>query len=306
VVVDDHSTDGTADVAEASARALFDGRPDGLRADVVAGPERPGKGAAIARGLAERRHEELVLLTDADVLFERDAIVRLSRAFADPRLGMACGEQRFVASLLPDGRADPRAPSAAGLYDRTTALVRRLESASGALFSVHGQCLAWRAALSIAPTPGFAADDLDLMLQVRAARQRVERIGGARFHEEKAAPGPEREARALRRARAYVQFLGHPLLDDLGRGPLSRAQVGCYRRLPTAAPWLAPLVLLGALALAHAAAGPGAAAIAALALGLLAASSPGRRLIALLGVIARATRREARASLGDVWETARR
>jgi hypothetical protein len=29
-------------------------------------------------------------------------------------------------------------------------------------------------------------------------------------------------------------------------------------------------------------------------------------LIALFGVIARATRREARASLGDAWETARR
>jgi hypothetical protein len=219
---------------------------------------------------------------------------------------MACGEQRFVAALAPDGRADPRAPSAAGLYDRATALVRRLESARGALVSVHGQCLAWRAALSIAPTPGFAADDLDLMLQVRGTRRRVERIAGARFHEEKAAPGPEREARALRRARAYVQFLGHPRLEDLADRGLARAQLWCYRRLPTAAPWLAPLVLLGALALVQAAAGPRAAGIAALALLLLATSSPGRRLIALLAVIARATRREARASLGDAWETARR
>jgi glycosyltransferase involved in cell wall biosynthesis len=292
VVVDDHSTDGTAGVALACARELFEGRSDGLSAAVVVSSQRPGKGRAIACGLAERRHEELVLLTDADVLFEREALVRLARAFDDPRLWMACGEQRFVAALAADGRADPRAPSAGGLYDRVTALVRSLESAFGALFSVHGQLLAWRAGQGIAPTPGFAADDLDLMLQVRGARARVERVAGARFHEEKAPPGPEREARALRRARAYVQFL--------------RAQVWCYRRLPTAAPWLAPLVLLAALALGYAAAGPPAAAIVLFALLLALASPPGRRLIALFGVIARATRREARASLGDAWETARR
>ena len=92
------------------------------------------------------------------------------------------------------------------------------------------------------------------MLQVRGARARVERVAGARFHEEKAPPGAERAERALRRARAYVQFLGHPRLDGLGGGPFSRAQVWCYRRLPTAAPWLAPLVLLAALALCYAAA----------------------------------------------------
>ena len=43
--------------------------------------------------------------------------------------------------------------------------MRAFESRFGKLFSVHGQLMAWRSCLGILPTPGYAADDLDLMLQ---------------------------------------------------------------------------------------------------------------------------------------------
>ena len=304
VVIDDHSSDGTAAVAARAAAEL----PQ-LAISVVAGTGRPGKSAAIARGLAEIKGEELIVLTDADVLFERRALVQLAQAFAaDSRLGMACGAQRFVPELPASGAPDPRAPSAAGLYDRLTALVRTLESRFGALVSVHGQCLVWRADLGLAPTPGMAADDLDLMLQARAAGARIERVAGAVFCEEKTPSGPDAEAQALRRARAYVQFLGHARIAELsGRGgAFRRLQGWCYRYLPTAAPWLAPLVALASLAALSRALGTPAAAWGLLALLLLLASPVGRRLIALLRVIALAARAEAGAGMSDVWETARR
>lgn len=311
VVIDDGSTDGTAQLAARAIAELFP-EPEGAarrerpRARVVANTLRAGKSGAIARGLAERAREELIVLTDADVVLEPRALGRLARAFQDPRVGMACGAQVFVESLPDDGRDGAGRARAAGLYDRATSLVRALESSRGLLVSVHGQLLAWRPALGLEPTPGMAADDLDLMLQARAGGAQVVRVAGARFHEVKTPAGPAREAQAVRRARAYVQFLRHPRIAELGRGgPLARLQGWCYRRLPLAAPWLFPaavLVLLQALWLTR---GPLPAELALLASALLLLSPPGRRLVDLLRVIVVATRRERAGGMTDVWETAR-
>jgi glycosyltransferase involved in cell wall biosynthesis len=309
VVVDDGSEDGTAGLARAWCER-FAAR--GLALEVAPNAARPGKSGAIATALARLgRDVDVLVLSDADVVIAPGSLIALAAAFArESGLGMACGAQRFVAALSLDGRAAGGAESTAGLYDRGTAWVRRLESRFGRLFSVHGQLLAWRSDLQLAPTPGFAADDLDLMLQARLAGRRVRLVRGAEFQELKTPPGEAREAQALRRARAYVQFLGHPRMRELARhgGVLARAQVGLYRRAPLWAPfawpWLLALAALLALALQFAF-GPPAA------LGFLAGVALtwmvgiGRRLARLMDVIRRAQREEARASLADRWETPR-
>jgi hypothetical protein len=185
-----------------------------------------------------------------------------------------------------------------------------VESLRGRLFSVHGQLLAWRTDLGLAPTPGFAADDLDLMLQARLAGARVRLAPGAVFLELKTPPGEVREAQALRRARAYLQFLGHPRMHELARhgSPLARAQVALYRRAPLWAPRALPWLSLAAAACALAlqlAFGPPAALgfLAGVALTLLV--GVGRRYARLMDVIRRAELEEARSSLGDRWETPR-
>ena len=292
VVVDDGSTDGTAEAAREAARR-FPG--DVVRVVVIAGGA-AGKAGAVATGLAALAGEgpdgggpaELVGISDADVVLRPDALVVLERAFADdPRLAMACGAQDFVADLAADGAcraADDGPPRpAAGLYDRWTARVRRLESRAGRLFSVHGQLLVWRAALGLRPTPGVAADDLDLMLQVRARRdepRRVRLLPTARFLEVKTPPGPDREDQALRRARAYFQ------VTTLERAPLprlaDRLQLGLYRWGPRLAPALAPL---------------------AAGVGVLVPT--GRRLARLLDVIARARAEGGPTSVSDRWEMRR-
>ncbi|HVS11468.1 MAG TPA: hypothetical protein VMS76_16485, partial [Planctomycetota bacterium] len=201
--------------------------------------------------------------------------------------------------------SEPRA--AGGLYDAWTARVRALESRAGALFSVHGQLCAWRSSLGIAPSEGIAADDLDLMLQARCAGMRVARIERARFLEVKTSPGARRDEQALRRARAYVQFLGHPRMGELAEcgGALRRIQAWAYRRLPTAAPWLVPSAAGAAVLASYALGGAMLAAPAALALVAMAVSPPGRRFARLCSTIAGANHRR-REPLGERWETVRR
>jgi len=172
---------------------------------------------------------------------------------------------------------------------------------------VHGQLLAWRAGLDLAPTPGMAADDLDLMLQARGQGARVERVPSALFYEARPRDPAERGAQALRRARAYVQFLEHPRIAELSTrgGSLDRLQGQAYRTLPTASPWLLPLLAVLLVAVTGLTLGAGVATGVLLLLLALAASPVGRRLIALLRVIAAARRREAADGMTDRWETAR-
>ncbi len=310
LVVDDHSSDGTA---ERARQALAIPIP-GLQAEVLESDERRGKTGAIACGLrAIGSRAEVLALSDADVVFEPDALELLrARLEAEPRLGLVCAAQSFVHDLAADGTCRSAAGgalvAAGGLYDRLTAWVRALESSRGALFSVHGQLVAWRAALEWQPRPGMAADDLDLMLAARLGGWGAALVPSARFHEVKTPAGADRDAQAARRARAYVQFLEHPRWREFEqRASLpQRLHAWCYRALPTHAAW----IVVGALVLGALIAWQwgGVRALLALALGVaaFAASSVGRRLAALLGVISSAVRAQSRGTLSDRWETPRR
>lgn len=312
VVVDDQSADGTLERAQRIAAREFGGRSD-VSVAIVPNRIRPGKPGAIQTGLDELGEDvDLVLLTDADVVIDPDALVAIERAFAaDSRLAMACGTQRFVADLADDGtlRSSTHGPlvDAAEPFDRWTARVRRLESRSGRLFSVHGQCLAWRASLRLRPRDGIAADDLDLMLQARARAQEPRRVvilPGAGFVERKTPPGPARRAQALRRARAYVQLVradSPPAAD-----PVSRLQISLYRSLPLAAPELSLLVPLALAVLAGILLGTGAVILVMILFVLALTSPPGWRWAKLVLLIRAARRLESESTLPERWEMARR
>jgi hypothetical protein len=302
VVVDDGSSDATAELARA---ASLSGAGVELRVVANAGP--PGKAGAIATAVGLLQGDvELFVLTDADVVLRPEALAALVAAFArEPRLALASGAQEFVRDLAADGAcraADGgEVRPAGGLYDRWTARVRALESRAGRLFSVHGQLLAWRAELSLLPTPGIAADDLDLMLQARARGGSVRLVTDARFLEVKTPAGSARDGQALRRARAYFQALARaraPAPRDLP----GRAQLALYRWLPALAPWLALAGALALLPLAYALGGVALACATAGGLALLLLLPLGRRLLWLCDVIVRASWRERREPLSDRWE----
>jgi glycosyltransferase involved in cell wall biosynthesis len=308
-VVDDGSQDATAELARAAAAELD---PALAVADVVANAARPGKGGAIEAGLAALGEAvDVVVLTDADVVLEPGALVALARAFElEPRLAMASGAQRFVADLAGDGTPRAAGGGAArpspSFFDAAANAVRALESRFGLLFSVQGQLMAWRRELALSPTPRMTADDLDLMLQARATGRPVRRVAAARFLEVRPPRGPERQRQAVRRARAYHQFLRHPRIDELsGRGRwLEDRQARAYRRAGRfGAGWsVLPLatIFAGGMLL-----GPGGAiaATAACAALLLPAWLVVLRIRSRLQLAAAL---EARSPMGERWETARR
>lgn len=314
LVIDDESLDDTASQAESLRAQLFDARADEVALEVLANAHEPGKVGALNTALdALGDSVDLVLLTDADVLLEADALAELAGFLAArPALGMACARQRFVEELGEDGR--PTAPGglalqpAAGIYDRVTAAVRAWESRGGRLFSVHGQLLAWRASLGLRPTPGVAADDLELMLGVREAGLGVALAPGAVFVEQKPPQGSGRRTQEIRRARAYVQIAPR-FRAPPGSGLLTRLQFAAYRVLPLNAPWLFPVVaLLGPSLLIF-----GLRSFTGLLLGNLLAvsvlvflfSPAGRKAARLLTIISMARKMQAGGELSDRWEMAR-
>ncbi|MFG2489917.1 bifunctional polysaccharide deacetylase/glycosyltransferase family 2 protein [Streptomyces caniferus] len=83
IVIDDGSTDGTADIA---ARI---GDP---RVEVIRQPN-AGKAAALNTGLAHARYE-IVVMVDADTVFEPDAVYRLIQPLAHPAVGAVSGNTK--------------------------------------------------------------------------------------------------------------------------------------------------------------------------------------------------------------------
>ena len=311
VVVDDASEDGSGAVVASVLDELRALRPE-VSWSCVRGAGL-GKARAIRAGREALADVDLVVLTDADVVLRRAALIALVEAFQeDPELALACGAQEFVRSLAGDGSTSgsdggPPVP-AGGLYDRLTARVRAFESRGGRVFSVHGQLLAWRGSAPLLPRPGLAADDIDLMLFARAGGGRVRLVAGARFLEVKPRRGRLLDGQRKRRAEGYFQILrGWDGRCPLGTGLLDRVQWAFYRWVPAAAPF--GLVALVAVSIGLAVRGSGATAgLAAAAIWCALAVTPhGREVIGLARVIA-AARRAAPAPIDagfDRWEPPR-
>jgi cellulose synthase/poly-beta-1,6-N-acetylglucosamine synthase-like glycosyltransferase len=83
IVIDDGSTDATADIAEdiEDPRVTVIRQPNG------------GKPSALNTGLAHARHD-IVVMVDADTIFEPEALVRLVQPLAHPAVGAVSGNTK--------------------------------------------------------------------------------------------------------------------------------------------------------------------------------------------------------------------
>jgi GT2 family glycosyltransferase len=312
VIVDDGSTDGTAARATALCAELFP-KPSGSTrmsvpsishttpagARVVANARTPGRAGAVRTGLETLGSTvDLIVITDADVVLRPNSLLMFEAEFRRrPELGMLCGRQELVRDLMSDGScrgADGKDPVAvAEAWDEWSARLRRWESERGRLFCVHGQLLAWRERLGLCPTPGEAADDIDLMFQVRSKGLRIEMLPGAAFLQIAPPPGAARTEWQTRRAKAWLAALRDRRSPS--RAPaFDRWQLRFYRCVPMlASPGLhvlTAIVILGAGAALGAAFSPegreaGAFAgvgVGAVVLAVLMVSSIGRGTRAIL------------------------
>ncbi|NMO34311.1 glycosyltransferase [Streptomyces sp. GMY01] len=83
IVVDDGSTDGTAEIAESL----------GLPNVRVLRQQNAGKPAALNNGVRNARHD-IVVMMDGDTVFEPDTVRQLVQPFADPRVGAVAGNAK--------------------------------------------------------------------------------------------------------------------------------------------------------------------------------------------------------------------
>jgi cellulose synthase/poly-beta-1,6-N-acetylglucosamine synthase-like glycosyltransferase len=253
--------DGCADATAAQARAAG--------ADLVL--ELPRGGKICAQDAAVRgARGEIVAFSDANVLWEPSAAHALVGAFADPRVGYACGQVRFVQAAL--GAA---ATNQEGLYWRYELAVRSLESRLRSITAGNGAIYATRRASYLVLDP-IMGHDLSFPFNMVKRGWRAVYVPEAHA-EEKMVPSIEGEFARKRRmmSHAWPIVLRGGMLSPRGYGLGYGLMILSHRILRYATPALHAVALLANLLLVIDGAGGLYAVTLALQLALLAAAGLG-------------------------------
>jgi hypothetical protein len=277
--------DGSPDATPALARDAG--------ADVVL--DLPHGGKVRAQDAAvERARGDLVAFSDANALWDPDALQALVRAFADPAVGYACGQVRFV---------DAGGTNQEGLYWRYEMGVRALESRLQSVTAGNGAIYATRRMSYIHVDP-IMGHDLSFPFNMVKRGWRAVYVPDARATE-RMVPSIEGEFARKRRmmSHAWPIVVKGGLLSPRGYPPLYALMIASHRALRYATPFLhviafvANAVLLddGAVYVATF-----AAQVGLLAAALLASAIPLRPLL-----VARYYVLTTAAIAGGLWDWAR-
>jgi Glycosyltransferase like family 2 len=205
--------------------------------------ELPRGGKVRAQDAAVRAARgELLAFSDANATWEPGALAPLVAAFADPAVGYACGQVRFVS----DGGTNQE-----GVYWRYELWLRAQESALASVTAGNGAIYAVRREAYVEVDPVMGHDLSFPYLMVKRGWRAV--YAPAARATEKMVPSIEGEWRRKRRmmSHAWPAVLGGGLLDPRGYGPVYALEVYSHRALRYATPFLhltafgANLALLG-------------------------------------------------------------
>lgn len=142
LVYDDASVDGTGEILKEHEGAIT----------VVTAPARTGKTPGMNR-LASLAGGEILVFSDANVMVDPEALVRLERYFADPMVGCVCGHLLYLnrdQSVTAETGAD---------YWQLEERIRQLESDTGSAMGADGSLFAIRRELH-RPVPEDLIDDI--------------------------------------------------------------------------------------------------------------------------------------------------
>lgn len=162
---------------------------DDPRVRLLQFPQRRGKPSVLNDCVAEARGE-IIAFSDANTFWNRDALKRLVRHFADKRVGGVCGQLLLI---------DPDSgENVDGLYWRYENFLKRCEGRLGALLGVNGAIYALRRD-QWEPIPANAiVDDFLIGMRVHLHRKQLIFDESAIANEESA---PTLQAEFHRRAR---------------------------------------------------------------------------------------------------------
>ncbi len=212
-----------------------DGSPDDTAArareagaDMVLELPRGGKIRAQDAGV-ERARGELIAFSDANAVWEPDALRSLIAAFADPRVGYACGQVRFVNECGSNQE---------GLYWRYEMAIRALESRVRSVTGGNGAIYATRRESYIVVDP-IMGHDLSFPFNMVKRGWRAVYVPGARATE-KMVPTIEGEFARKRRmmSHGWPIVLRGGMLSPRGYDPLYALMIISHRILRYLSPFL--------------------------------------------------------------------
>jgi cellulose synthase/poly-beta-1,6-N-acetylglucosamine synthase-like glycosyltransferase len=227
IVASDGSTDATVERANAAG------------ADLVLDLPRGGKIAA-QNAAAERASGEVLAFSDANSLWSPDALRELVVPFADPAVGYACGQVRFL---------DPAGGNLEGAYWRYEMAVREMESALAGVTAGNGAIYAVRADAYV-PLPPAASHDLSLPFELAKRRRRSLYVPEARAEEKMT---PTLEGEFARKRRMMVGLWDIVVREGMwrprGYPPLYAFELLSHRLLRYLTPFLHVIAFVANLAL---------------------------------------------------------
>ena len=230
IVACDGCTDATAERARAAG------------ADLVLELARGGKIRA-QEAAVERARGELIAFSDANALWEPGAARALVAAFADPPVGYACGQVRFVQAAGRGG------DNQEGLYWRYEMAVRELESRLSSITAGNGAIYATRRESYIV-VDEIMGHDLSLPFNIVKRGQRAVYVPGARASE-KMVPTIGGEFARKRRMMSHTWpiLLRGGMLSPRGYPPGYALMIFSHRVLRYVLPFLHLVVLAANIAL---------------------------------------------------------
>ncbi len=104
---------------------------------------------------------EILVFSDANSIYKREALRMLVRNFADPEVGGVCGNQIYLKAKKADATSQGE-----GMYWSFDKWLKRMESLTGSIVSAHGAIYAIRRSLYQPPASAAVTDDFAISTAV--------------------------------------------------------------------------------------------------------------------------------------------
>lgn len=225
------AADGSDDRTVEIVRAFAD-----RGVDLCFQPERRGKIAAISHAMPLARHE-IVVFSDANNLYTKDALSQLVKPFSDPTIGGVSGSKHIV-------KGDNSLSEADSLYWRYESYIKIQETRLGCCVGVSGEVFAIRHSLYRTLPENIINDDFFIALNIIREGYRIVYVPEARSYEGGSLSEKDEMTRRTRIVAGRYQAMARSFSLLPGRQPFVTWQILSHKFLRP----LVPFAMIAALA----------------------------------------------------------